>query len=313
MDQRVHTIFGTGPLGLSVMRELLNRGQRVRMVNTSGKADVPAGVEVRPGDAYSPQSTRELTKGAAVVYQCAQPPYHQWPQKFPALQAAILEGAAANQAKLVLAENLYMYGEVEGQIHEDLPYQAATRKGRVRAQMAESALAAHKTGKVRVAIGRGSDFFGPGVFISAMGARAIGPALDGKTASLFGHLDLPHTFTFIHDFGKALVILGERDEALGQAWHVPNDRPEITQRELMTMFFEEIGKPPQMKGMGRLMMTVGGLFVPAARETVEMMYEFEKPFVVNSGKFKHTFGVMATPIRGAVRETVAWYRAHQGK
>jgi len=40
-------------------------------------------------------STNELTRGAAVVFQCAQPPYHQWPEKFPALQAAILDGKEA--------------------------------------------------------------------------------------------------------------------------------------------------------------------------------------------------------------------------
>jgi nucleoside-diphosphate-sugar epimerase len=43
---------------------------------------------------------------------------------------------------------------------------------------------------------------------------------------------------------------------------------------------------------------------------VEMMYEFEKPFVVDSAKFEKTFGMKATPIREAIKATVAWYRAH---
>jgi nucleoside-diphosphate-sugar epimerase len=62
--------------------------------------------------------------------------------------------------------------------------------------------------------------------------------------------------------------------------------------------------------MGKLMMSIGGLFIPGARETVEMMYEFEKPFVVDSTKFEKTFGVQATPLREAIRQTVAWYREH---
>lgn len=308
--KELHVIFGTGPLGMAVMRELVSRGLSVRLVNSSGRASAPEGVEVVKGNAYSVESTTSLAEGAAVVYQCAQPPYHEWPQKFPALQAAILEGAAANKAKLVIGENLYMYGEVSDRIHEGLPYNAQTRKGRTRAKMAELALAAHQTGKVQVAIGRGSDFFGPGVLNSVLGERAIYPALEGKTAQLFGNLDMPHTYTFIDDFGKALVILGERDDALGQVWHVPNDSPAITQRELMTMFFEEIGKPPKMKGMSKMMVMFGGLFVAAARETVEMMYEFEKPFVVDSSKFEQAFQVKATPIREAVRRTVEWFRAN---
>jgi hypothetical protein len=62
--------------------------------------------------------------------------------------------------------------------------------------------------------------------------------------------------------------------------------------------------------MGKLMMAFGGLFIPAARESVEMLYEFEKPFVVDSSKFERAFGVKATPIAEATQTTVAWYRAH---
>jgi nucleoside-diphosphate-sugar epimerase len=62
--------------------------------------------------------------------------------------------------------------------------------------------------------------------------------------------------------------------------------------------------------MGKTMMRIGGLFIPGARETVEMMYEFEKPFVVDSSQFERTFGVKATPIAEAIKATVAWYRAH---
>lgn len=309
-DNGLHVIFGTGPLGMSVMRALLAKNRRIRMVNTRGHANVPANVEVCKGDAYSVENVREITKGATVVYQCAQPPYHEWQEKFPVLQNAILEGAAANGAKLVLAENLYGYGEVKGKIHENLPYNATTRKGKTRARMSLSALAAHKEGKIRVAIGRGSDFFGPAVLNSTLGERAIYPALEGKTAKLVGKLDIPHTYTYIDDFGSALVILGEREDALGQVWHVPNDRPEITQRELMNMFFAEIGKPPKMSGIGKFMMRIGGLFIKGARETVEMMYEFEKPFIVDSSKFENTFHIKATPIRDAVRQTVEWFKAH---
>lgn len=55
------------------------------------------------------------------------------------------------------------------------------------------------------------------------------------------------------------------------------------------------------------MMSLGGLFIPAARETAEMMYEFEKPFVVDSSKFERTFGLKATPLPEAIAQTVAWY------
>ena len=305
----LQVIFGTGPLGLAVMRELVRQGKPVRMVNGRGKADLPAGVELVASDATIPENTRRVTQGAAVVYQCAQPPYQEWAEKFPALQASILEGAAANGAKLVIGDNLYLYGEVDGPIHEGLPYNAKTRKGKTRQQIAEAALAAHRDGRLRVTIGRGSDFFGPQVLDSTLGERVFAPALQGKTASAVGSLDLPHTYTYIDDFGKALVRLGEREEALGRAWHVPNAET-LTQRQLISMIFEETGAPPRMSGMGKTMLRLGGLFIPQARETIEMLYEFERPFIVDDSQYRRTFGDQATPLRQAIQATVAWYRRH---
>ncbi len=131
--------------------------------------------------------------------------------------------------------------------------------------------------------------------------------LKGKPAEVTGALDIPHTYTYVNDFGEALAILGERDEALGQAWHVPNP-PTLTQRELVTLFFNEAGLKPKFSVMGKPMLMLGGLFIPAAREMVEMAYEFEKPFRVDASKFIKAFGDIATPHETAVKETVAWYR-----
>ncbi len=312
----LHVVFGAGPLGRSVVNELVRRGETVRVVSRSGQmVEAPQSVELRSGDLYNAAVVRDLTQGAAVAYQCAQPHYHEWAQKFPPLQAAIIEGLAGSGTKLVIGENLYMYGDTGGRpLAEDLPYAATTRKGKTRAAMAEAALAAHKAGKVQVTMGRGSDFFGPWALGSALGERVFYPALAGKAASFTGKLDLPHTATYIEDFGRALVILGDRDEALGRAWHVPNHRPQITQRQFAELIFAELGQPVKASGMGKTMLRIGGLFIPEARETVEMFYEFDKPFVVDSSQFERTFGVYATPIEEAIKATVAWYRAYpQGK
>jgi len=62
-----------------------------------------------------------------------------------------------------------------------------------------------------------------------------------------------------------------------------------------------------------LTMSLLGMFVPEVKESIEMMYEFEKPFIVDSSKFEKTYGMQATPIREAIRETVAWYKNHPQK
>jgi len=203
-----------------------------------------------------------------------------------------------------------MYGDVNGALqHEELPYVAATRKGKVRGEMSRQLMQAHREGKVRVAVGRGSDFYGPDVLSSTLGERTIVPLLKGKPAEVTGSLDLPHTYTYIRDFGEALVILSEKEEALGQVWHVPNP-PTLTQRELLTLFFKEAALEPKFSVMGKTMLKLGGLFVPAAREMVEMYYEFEKPFRVDSSKFIQAFGDISTPHEDAVHETMEWYRRY---
>ena len=307
---QMHVVFGTGPLGRAVMQELLARGHTVRMVSRSGAmAETPVGVEVIAGDLSDSAFVRRVAQDTTAAYQCAQPPYHEWPQKFPQLQAAILDGLAGTSTRLVLADNLYAYGRQNGvPLSEDFPLAAHTRKGKVRAAMTQDALSAHQDGKLQVAIGRGSDFFGPWATDSSHGDRVFYPALAGKPASFAGILDLPHTVTYIADFGRALVVLGERQEALGRAWHVPNDRPTITQREFAAMMFEQLGTEPRVSSVSKGMMRMAGLFLPGARETVEMMYEFEKPFVVDSSCFESSFSMVATPMPEAIAATLDWYR-----
>jgi nucleoside-diphosphate-sugar epimerase len=307
-----HVVLGTGAIGRAVADKLIKRGESVRMVNRSGKiAEAPAGVEVVAADLYDQAKVRTVTRDAKVVYQASQPRYSAWPEKFPLLQKSILDGLTGSETKLVIVENLYMYGDTHGKpMTEDTPHNAHTRKGRVRAEISRAAFQAHREGHLRVTSARGGNFFGPWGTDSTMGARAFYPILHGKPAQLIGRMDLPHSHTYVKDFGRALVILGERTEADGQAWHVPNDMPEITQAELVRMFAEEAGVEPKMSSMGKLMMSIGGLFIPEARETVEMMYEFDKPFIVDSSKFEKTFGMKATPMRQAIRETVDWYKKH---
>ncbi|MBA2344342.1 MAG: NAD-dependent epimerase/dehydratase family protein [Rubrobacter sp.] len=307
----LHVVFGTGPVGLAIMDELVGRDKRVRMVNRGGRANVPEGVEVVGGDAADPTFTREISEGASVVYNALNPPYDKWPELFPGLQAGVLEGAAGAGAKLIVIENLYMYGSTGGRpITEDLPYAAGTRKGKVRARMSRDLMEAHASGKVRVAIGRASDFFGPRVLTSAAGEQVFDRAVEGKSAQVAGDPDQPHTYTYAPDIGRGLVVLGEREEALGRSWHLPSPET-VTTREFVEMIFEEVGKPTRIQAAPKVLLRAMGLFNSGMREMIEMLYEFEEPFVVDHSDFTRTFGDHATSLGEAIRETVRWYREHR--
>lgn len=308
-SQEQHVVFGTGPLGAAVMRGLLRRGKAVRMVTRTGKPSIATGlapsVEFRSADANDAAGAAAAVAGATHVYQCAQPPYHRWPEQFPALQASILKATADAGATFVVAENLYMYGDTHGQpLTEDTPYRPNTRKGRVRAEMSEALFNAHAQGKVRAVAGRASDFYGPG---DLLGERLFLAALQGKTANGLGDLDQPHTFSNVEDFGEALVILGERPEALGRAWHIPSPDP-LTQRALIRLIFEQANLPAKIGGFSPWMLKLVGLFSPPVREVNEMLYEFTAPFVMDSSRFQKAFGMAPTPHVEGVRRTLAWFR-----
>jgi nucleoside-diphosphate-sugar epimerase len=302
----LHVIFGTGPVGRFTAESLLTMGHTVRMVNRSGKMEnPPPGVELVASDAYDARKNAEITAGAAAIYQCAQPHYAEWAEKFPPLQRAILSAAVVNSTRLVVADNLYMYGRFSGKLREDFPLNPHTKKGRVRAAMAQEILEAHATGKVRAAIGRASDFFGP--YDTALTSYAIQPAVKGKTVNLLGRVDQPHTFTYVRDFGLLLATLGNRAEALGQVWFTPSNPP-ITQTDFVRLIEVALGKPVRSQVGGPLLMRMLGLFDKSMAETVEMMYEWTEPFVVDSGKAEKAFGLKATPFDIAFQETLAWCR-----
>jgi nucleoside-diphosphate-sugar epimerase len=180
----------------------------------------------------------------------------------------------------------------------------------VRAAMTRDLLAAHAQGTVKVAIGRASDFFGPGVTGSAVGDRFFPAALAGKALDLVGDADALHSYTYLEDFGEALVILGERPEAAGRAWHVPT-APAVTSRQFAQRVLEAARSSSPVRVVPRWMVLALGLFVPEVRETVEMLYEFEAPFVVDDSAFRKAFGFAGTALSESIPATVRSYAARE--
>ena len=305
-----HVIFGAGPVGLAVMDELVRHGAAVRVVSRSGAANVPPGVTALRGDVADADFIHEACRGATVAYNCLNAPYDKWPAMFPPLQQAVLHAARDAGAKLIVMENVYMYGPSRAApLTEDTPYAPQGRKGAIRAQMSRDLLAAPARGDVRVAIGRASDFFGPRVLESTMGERVLRPALAGKGAQMIGDVSQPHSYTYVPDIGHALVTLGAHDKALGRAWHVPN-APAVTSRRFLELIFAETGHPVKISVPPTIALRALSLAVPMIREVMEMSYEFEEPFIVDDTQFRAAFGGDATPLARSIPATVAWFREH---
>jgi nucleoside-diphosphate-sugar epimerase len=284
----------------------------VRVINRSGTAPVPDDIEVLGGDASDPAFAIAAARGAQVIYQTLNPPYYQWVELFPALQASVLAAAQATGARLVSMENVYMYGRPAGQpLTETRPDTAQTKKGKLRAGMARDLLAAHRAGRVQVAIGRASDYFGPrGGVQSILGDRVIPAALAGKTAMVLGDPDQPHTYTYIPDIGEGLAVLGEHPAAPGEVWHLPNDPDTRTTRQLVEVIYRLAGQPKtKLRSTPALLLRALGVVNPTVRELLELQYEFQEPFIVDSTKIATKLDVHATPLDQALADTLASYQA----
>ncbi len=306
----IDVVFGaTGGIGGAVVDELLRRGRPVRAVSRRGQA--PEGAEGVAADAADPAEASFAARGAGVVYHCVNPGYTQWPELLPPVSRSILGAAESSGAKLVYADNLYAYGPVDGPLREDMPAAAAGPKGRTRVEVAAELLAAHRKGRVRVAIGRASDYYGPGGANSTAGEPIFGRALAGKRPLWTGRLDAPHTFHYLPDIARGLVVLAERPEADGEVWHLPAAEP-LTAQQFFDLVFEAAGRPTPAKAQiaGPALLAVAGIFSPTLRELRETAYQVRGPFVIDSSKFERAFGRLEpTPHREAVERTVAWFRS----
>jgi len=303
-------VFGaTGAIGSCVVTQLVHAGREVRAVSRGGQA--PDGAQGVAADASDPAQAARVAAGASVIYHCASPPYTQWPELFPPLTHSILDAAESTGAKLVFADNLYAYGPVDGPLREDLPAIASGRKGRTRVEMAAELLAAHRNGQARVVVGRASDYYGPHGTGSTAGETVFGRILAGKKPQWPGRLDQPHTFHYLPDIARGLVVLADRKEADGQIWHLPAARP-LTAQQLFDMIATAVGQPVPVHASiaSPALLAVAGIFSPLLREMRETTYQFRAPFVIDASKFEVAFGRLEpTPHGDAIRQTVAWYRS----
>lgn len=309
----LHVVFGTGPTGLAVIDELVTQGMKVRAVNRSGFAPVPPSVEVVGGDATDRSFARRATRNADVVYQCLNPGYDRWAERFPDLQRSVVAAAGATGARLVVLENLYMYRSDPGSpISEDHPEEPHTRKGRVRKSMSDELRRANQTGRAQIAVGRASNYFGPNAGPwSTLGDRVMPRILAGKRVSLLGDPQTLHSHSYLPDIGRGLVTLGTQDKAIGQIWHLPN-APALSTRELIELLASAAGTEVEVNTVPWPILRLLSLVRPMVRETMEMLYEYDEPFVVDSSRFTETFGTQATPLAEAAATTVEWYRSRTG-
>lgn len=313
----LHVVIGAGPIGSGVARELAARGQRVRIVTRSGSGPAGISAELVAADASDADAIVRLTGGAVAMYNCANPPYHRWPELWPPIAASLLAAAERSGAVLVTISNLYGYGPASASqgtagydsahpMTEATPQAATGRKGRVRTRMCRDALAAHNAGRVRATEVRASDYVGPGAG-SVLGERVVPNVLRGRGVWLPGRVDRLHTWSFTRDVVRMAVVAGSDQKAWGRAWHAPSGPPR-TQRGVIEDLARSAGLAPvPVRAVPAVAMRAAGLFSPLLRELAETEYQFAEDFVMDSSAAQLAFGLEPTPWDQVLDETLRSY------
>lgn len=312
MAEDLHVLFGAGQVGTLLAQQLVREGKRVRVAKRAPKGMAP-GIEAVVGDALDPAFCLRAAEGARTLYHCMNPPYDTavWAATLPRLMDNLIAAAARIKARLVVLDNVYMLGRPNGRaLNEDSPVQPCSRKGEIRARVAETLFAAHQRGDVLATSGRASDFYGPGAVASFMGDWYWPATLAGKPVRLPIDPDAVHSYHYTPDVAAGLAALGcADDDAYGRPWMLPCE-PAPTLRALTQRCSQQLGRDIRLAPLPIWMLKTAGVFMPLMRELIEMRYQWDAPFVVDDSRFRARFGLQPTPAEPAAAATVAWARRH---
>jgi nucleoside-diphosphate-sugar epimerase len=308
-------LFGAaGATGNSIAAALRAQQQPYRVVGRSqealqrdfGSDPFAEVVTWNPDDAVS---VIAAAKDIDTIIYLVGVPYDHF-ELHPQLMRKTLDGAiAAGVSRILLIGTVYPYGLAQtNPVREDHARHPHTFKGRMRKEQEDLLLDADAAGKIRGAVLRLPDFYGPAVDKSFL-YRIFGAAAKGTRAQVIAPLDQPHEYVFVPDVGPVVVRLIDNPGAWGRWWHLAG-RGTITTREVVNRAFALTGHKPRMLVAGKTTLRLMGLFNPLMREMVEMNYLQTSPVILDDSALRRLLGeINKTPYDDGIRACV---KAAQG-
>jgi nucleoside-diphosphate-sugar epimerase len=305
---KVQTILGGGgTIGLDLGRILPDYTDRVRIVGRTPQKVVSSN-EVFPADLLNRDEVKDAIEGSDVAYLLVGLPYKArvWEAQWPIIMRNTIEACRANGSKLVFFDNIYMYDRDRlSPMDENTPVRPTTRKGEVRARIADMLMDSVQKGQIDGLIARCADFYGPGRQKNSVIAQTVFERLaSGKSAQWLLSLDHVHSFTYTPDASLATVMLGNASDAYGDVWHLPTTTQPPTGREWIEMVAAELDVRPRTQVASNLMLSFVGTFAPTLREVKEMAYQYDRDYDFRSDKFKHRFDFNPTPYEQGIKTVV---------
>ncbi|NBB76056.1 MAG: NAD-dependent epimerase/dehydratase family protein [Bacteroidetes bacterium] len=305
----MQTILGAGgAIGIELAKSLTEFTDQIRLVSRSPEK-VNQSDELFAADLTDSEQTLTAVEGSEIVYLTVGLKYHHkvWQSTWPVIMDNVIRACEKSGAKLVFFDNIYLYDKSDlDPITENSKVNPPSKKGAVRAQIAETLWKAVDDERIEALIARSADFYGPGITkpLSILIETVFKPLHQGKKASLLCSDSKKHSFTYTPDAGKATAMLGNTPDAYGEVWHLPTASDPCDGKGWVELVAREMNTDPSYRVVPKWMVWMMGLFMPVMRESVEMLYQYDRDYIFDSSKFENRFDLKPTSYPQAVKEVI---------
>jgi nucleoside-diphosphate-sugar epimerase len=309
----MQTILGAnGIIATEIAKALYsNYTKDIRLVSRHPKK-VHETDELVTADLLDEQQTANAVKGSEIVYLAAGLPYHTktWQEQWPVVMKNVIRACTLHHAKLVFFDNVYMYGPVNGTMTEETPFNATSKKGKVRAAIATMLLNEMKNKTITAMICRAPEFYGPRNTISGTNATIFDNIKKQKKLQVLISDTTLRTIIFTPDAGKATALLGNTPSAYNQTWHLPCDTRRLTSKGFIQLCSALYGSKLKYGVLNTFMIKLAALFVPFIREIIELLYQWQQDYIFDCSKFNNQFPhFQVTPLNDGVKEVIEEIKA----
>ncbi|MEY8760544.1 NAD-dependent epimerase/dehydratase family protein [Chryseobacterium tongliaoense] len=295
-----------GDIGTLLAKELRPFTDQIRLVARSPK-QVNGDDELFSANLLDAEQVDKAIAGSAIAYLAVGLKYELkiWQKDWPVIIRNVIDSCLKHQVKLVFFDNIYMYDRnAIPHMTEESPMNPPSKKGKVRMQMVQEIQKAISQKGLQALIARSADFYGPGSKNGILNALVLDPVSKGKQPKWQSKADKIHSFTYTPDAAKAVAILGNTEAAYGQVWHLPTSSERWTGKDFISHISSLKNKKASYMLLGKVMLTVAGLFDSTIRELVEMQYQNDQDYFFDSSKFCKTFNFTPTPYEQGIKEVM---------
>ncbi|MDN3688647.1 NAD-dependent epimerase/dehydratase family protein [Cyclobacterium jeungdonense] len=296
---QTQTILGAGGnIGNGLAEKLSEFPVKVRLVSRNPKR-LFGTEELVKADLLQASQVNDAVKGSDICYLVAGITYRAalWERDWPVIMKNVIAACKTHGSRLVFFDNMYAYDpKAVGFLQEDSPIRPESRKGKVRAEIAQMIMKEIEQGQLTAMIVRAADFYGPGARLSMVHETIINRMIGGKSPQWMYNKNKKHSFTYIPDATKATAFLAQQEDSWNQVWHLPTSKSYPSAQEIATILASKLDRKDNVQVLPGWVVSFLAIFMPLMKEIKELRYQLDEDYCFDSSKIETAYGLKPTSI-----------------